>query len=146
MSKLSFRARALDASKPMPIYMAEELPDLPDYSAINRSLPQMPSGMEKEEECVSRTFSLLPACFPCPPSYSQAHLRKQPADGTFLIIIMYRNSLYLLLNVIDNIIFYVIVILYTFIYLVTQLLSVVSFVYQTNEEIKIDVPTLLFNV
>lgn len=54
MSKLSFRARALDASKPMPIYMAEELPDLPDYSAINRAVPQMPSGMEKEEECVSR--------------------------------------------------------------------------------------------
>ncbi|CAL7933254.1 unnamed protein product [Xylocopa violacea] len=51
MSKLSFRARPLDASKPMPIYMAEELPDLPDYSAINRVVPQMPSGMEKEEEC-----------------------------------------------------------------------------------------------
>ncbi|KAK4885725.1 hypothetical protein RN001_001996 [Aquatica leii] len=51
MSKLSFRARALDASKPMPIYMAEELPDLPDYSAINRAVPQMPTGMEKEEEC-----------------------------------------------------------------------------------------------
>lgn len=55
MSKLQFRARALDASKPMPIYMAEELPDLTDYSAINRAVPQMPSGMEKEEECVSST-------------------------------------------------------------------------------------------
>lgn len=55
MSKLSFRARALDASKPMPVYLAEELPDLPDYSAINRAVPQMPSGMEKEEECVSIT-------------------------------------------------------------------------------------------
>lgn len=53
MSKVSFRARPLEASKPMPIYMAEELPDLPDYSAINRVVPQMPSGMEKEEECVS---------------------------------------------------------------------------------------------
>ncbi|XP_071447247.1 enhancer of polycomb homolog 1 isoform X2 [Hetaerina americana] len=51
MSKLSFRARALDAAKPMPIFMSEELPDLPDYSAINRAVPQMPSGMEKEEEC-----------------------------------------------------------------------------------------------
>lgn len=51
MSKLSFRARALDASKPMPIYLGEELPDLPEYSAINRAVPQMPSGMEKEEEC-----------------------------------------------------------------------------------------------
>lgn len=53
MSKLSFRARALDAAKPMPIFKAEELPDLPEYSAINRAVPQMPSGMEKEEECVS---------------------------------------------------------------------------------------------
>lgn len=51
MSKLSFRARALDATKPLPIYLAEELPDLPEYSAINRAVPQMPSGMEKEEEC-----------------------------------------------------------------------------------------------
>uniref|UniRef100_A0A336K437 Enhancer of polycomb-like protein n=1 Tax=Culicoides sonorensis TaxID=179676 RepID=A0A336K437_CULSO len=50
MSKLSFRARALDPSKPMPIYLADELPDLPEYSAINRAVPQMPSGMEKEEE------------------------------------------------------------------------------------------------
>lgn len=53
MSKLSFRARALDATKPMPVFLAEELPDLPDYSAINRAVPLMPSGMEKEEECVS---------------------------------------------------------------------------------------------
>ncbi|XP_050295924.1 enhancer of polycomb homolog 1 [Anthonomus grandis grandis] len=51
MSKLSFRARALDPSKPMPVYMAEELPDLPDFSAINRAVPQMPTGMQKEEEC-----------------------------------------------------------------------------------------------
>jgi hypothetical protein len=52
-TKLSFRARALDPSKPMPIYYAEELPDLHEYSAINRAVPQMPSGMEKEEESVS---------------------------------------------------------------------------------------------
>lgn len=52
-SKLSFRARALDPSKTMPIYFAEELPDLQEYSAINRAVPQMPSGMEKEEESVS---------------------------------------------------------------------------------------------
>ncbi|XP_065167332.1 enhancer of polycomb homolog 1 [Atheta coriaria] len=51
MSKLSFRARALDAGKPMPICMAEELPELPDYSVIHRAVPQMPSGMEEEEEC-----------------------------------------------------------------------------------------------
>ncbi|XP_055309269.1 uncharacterized protein LOC129573097 [Sitodiplosis mosellana] len=50
MSKLSFRARALDPSKPLNIHIAEELPDLTEYSAINRAVPQMPSGMEKEEE------------------------------------------------------------------------------------------------
>ncbi|KAL3836282.1 hypothetical protein ACJMK2_021719 [Sinanodonta woodiana] len=50
MSKVSFRARALDATKPMAIYKAEEIPDLPDFAAINRSVPQMPTGMEKEEE------------------------------------------------------------------------------------------------
>ncbi|CAG0889010.1 unnamed protein product [Darwinula stevensoni] len=49
MSKLSFRARALDASKAMLLYFAEELPDLPEAS-INRAVPQMPTGMEKDEE------------------------------------------------------------------------------------------------
>ncbi len=52
MSKLSFRARALDASRPMAVYRAEDLPDLPDFTAINRAVPQMPTGMEKEEETV----------------------------------------------------------------------------------------------
>ena len=50
MSKLSFRARALDANKPMPILRAQEIPDLPDFAAINRAVPMMPTGMEKEEE------------------------------------------------------------------------------------------------
>lgn len=61
MSKLSFRARQLDPAKPMPIYLAEELPDMPEYSAINRAVPQMPSGMEKEEESVSekKNFCVL---------------------------------------------------------------------------------------
>ena len=77
MSKLSFRARALDASKPMPIYMAEELPDLPDYSAINRAVPQMPSGMEKEEECVSW------ASFEAPPSWLAIAIRCAPAETHF---------------------------------------------------------------
>ena len=54
MSKLSFRARALDANKPMPILRAQEIPDLPDFAAINRAVPMMPTGMEKEEETVSR--------------------------------------------------------------------------------------------
>ena len=52
MSKLSFRARALDATKPLPIYNAVDLPDLSEFSTINRTVPQMPTGMEKEEETV----------------------------------------------------------------------------------------------
>ena len=59
MSKLSFRARALDATKPMPIYHKDELSDLQDYSILNRAVPQMPSGMEKEEESVSTNSSIL---------------------------------------------------------------------------------------
>uniref|UniRef100_A0A8C9VQK0 Enhancer of polycomb homolog n=1 Tax=Scleropages formosus TaxID=113540 RepID=A0A8C9VQK0_SCLFO len=50
MSKLSFRARALDASKPLPVFRCEDLPDLNEYASINRAVPQMPTGMEKEEE------------------------------------------------------------------------------------------------
>ena len=63
MSKLSFRARALDAGKPMPIYHKDELSDLQDYSVLNRAVPQMPSGMEKEEESVSLILTqfLLPS-------------------------------------------------------------------------------------
>lgn len=58
MSKLSFRARALDVSKPMPVLRAEDVPDLPDFAAINRAVPQMPTGMEKEEECVSTSRNI----------------------------------------------------------------------------------------
>uniref|UniRef100_A0A673K1K4 Enhancer of polycomb homolog n=1 Tax=Sinocyclocheilus rhinocerous TaxID=307959 RepID=A0A673K1K4_9TELE len=50
MSKLSFRARALDSSKPLPVFRCEDLPDLHEYASINRAVPQMPTGMEKEEE------------------------------------------------------------------------------------------------
>ena len=53
MSKLSFRARQLDSNKALPVYRAEELPDLTEFSTINRAVPQMPTGMEKEEETVS---------------------------------------------------------------------------------------------
>lgn len=49
-SKLSFRARALDATKPLPVFRCEDLPDLHEYASINRAVPQMPTGMEKEEE------------------------------------------------------------------------------------------------
>lgn len=54
MSKLSFRARQLDAYKTMPVYRSEEIPDVTDVAAINRAVPQMPTGMEKEEETVSQ--------------------------------------------------------------------------------------------
>ena len=58
MSKLSFRARALDAAKPLPVFRCEDLPDLHEYASINRAVPQMPTGMEKEEEsvCWERCF------------------------------------------------------------------------------------------
>lgn len=58
MSKLSFRARALDANKAMPIYKLDEIPDLPDFAAINRAVPQMPTGMEKEEETVRSAWRI----------------------------------------------------------------------------------------
>uniref|UniRef100_A0A4W5KW59 Enhancer of polycomb homolog n=1 Tax=Hucho hucho TaxID=62062 RepID=A0A4W5KW59_9TELE len=50
MSKLSFRARALDATKLLPVFRCVDLPDLHEYASINRAVPQMPTGMEKEEE------------------------------------------------------------------------------------------------
>ncbi|RVE52341.1 hypothetical protein evm_002979 [Chilo suppressalis] len=87
MSKLSFRARALDALKPMPIYLAEELPDLPDYSAINRAVPQMPSGMEKEEEsehhlqrAISGTGLIIPTPEVCEVSDLEFYERCYPPD------------------------------------------------------------------
>ena len=54
MSKLSFRARALDANKSLPVYHEKDVPDLPDIASVNRVVPQMPTGMEKEEESVSK--------------------------------------------------------------------------------------------
>eukprot|EP00118_Oscarella_pearsei_P006837 m.31823 g.31823 ORF g.31823 m.31823 type:complete len:697 (+) comp31552_c0_seq4:148-2238(+) len=50
MSKLSFRARALDNNKPMPILLSNEVPDLTEMTSQTRSAPQVPTGMEKEEE------------------------------------------------------------------------------------------------
>ncbi|KAI5696990.1 hypothetical protein M8J75_003486 [Diaphorina citri] len=48
-NKRTFRSCHLDVNKPLPLYYADELPDLQDYSA-GRAVPQMPSGMEKDEE------------------------------------------------------------------------------------------------
>jgi len=85
MSKTSFRPRQLDALKPMPIYMAEEVPDLPQYSAINRAVHPMPSGMHKEEESVSfpcenfehDAAAMLPWGFPTVPARVQHRCREQ---------------------------------------------------------------------
>lgn len=52
--KLSFRAKAIDPNRRMPIFTAEELVGVSDYVSINRELPQMPTGMEKDEEKVIR--------------------------------------------------------------------------------------------
>lgn len=62
MSKLSFRARALDATKPLPVFRCEDLPDLHEYASINRAVPQMPTGMEKEEESVCYLVADLVFC------------------------------------------------------------------------------------
>lgn len=64
MSKLSFRARALDASKPLPVFRCEDLPDLHEYASINRAVPQMPTGMEKEEESVRVNSPVRPTAGP----------------------------------------------------------------------------------
>lgn len=56
MNKLSIRPRNLDACKYIPIYKANEIPDFHEYASINRSIPQLPTGMEKEEESVSSDF------------------------------------------------------------------------------------------
>lgn len=64
MSKLSFRARQVDYTKPLPVYMNNDLPDLQDFAAINRAVPQMPTGMEKDEEAehhLQRALSALQA-------------------------------------------------------------------------------------
>ncbi|CAJ0956795.1 unnamed protein product, partial [Mesorhabditis belari] len=46
----AFRARNPDSNKQMPIYFADEMPDLAEAASISRAVAQMPTGMEKEEE------------------------------------------------------------------------------------------------
>ena len=60
-SKLTFRARTLDASKPMAIHHAEDLPELAAENAINRAVPALPTGMEKEEETEKHLQDILEA-------------------------------------------------------------------------------------
>ena len=56
-TKVSFRARALDTSKPLPIYRSDENPDILDSVAVqSRAVTLAPTGMEKEEEEVPTGF------------------------------------------------------------------------------------------
>lgn len=107
MSKLSFRARALDPSKPMPIYLAEELPDLQEYSAINRAVPQMPSGMEKEEESVS-TFFVIVILRNFPPFRSaiiSSHTVCWPFFSAYVVTNIERSVLWLFWSMIRKYVF-----------------------------------------
>ena len=52
MSKVTFRAKALDHSRPMPIYIGEAIHKIKDFVIANRTVPEISSGMEKEEERV----------------------------------------------------------------------------------------------
>ncbi|VDD86945.1 unnamed protein product [Enterobius vermicularis] len=70
-SKLSFRARNLDASKPMPVYVADELPDLSECTPINRAVAQMPTGMEKDEEMLGHI--IMEALGPHSPDHSSSN-------------------------------------------------------------------------
>ena len=56
MSKLSFRARAIDANRPLPVYKGNEVPEMLDFAPVNRAIVEMPTGMEKEEEMVSSAY------------------------------------------------------------------------------------------
>ena len=60
-SKLTFRARTLDVAKPLGIYRAEDLPELAAENAINRAVPALPTGMEKEEETEKHLQDILEA-------------------------------------------------------------------------------------
>ena len=52
MSKVTFRAKALEHSRKMAIYVGDEIPEMTDFAIVNRTVPELPSGMEKEEETV----------------------------------------------------------------------------------------------
>lgn len=45
----------------MPIYYMDDVPEFQDFATINRAVPQMPTGMEKEEECVSNIHKMYTA-------------------------------------------------------------------------------------
>ncbi|VDP87946.1 unnamed protein product [Echinostoma caproni] len=63
MSKVSFRARQIDFNKPLPILKngSDLLTEFSENALVNRGVPQIPSGMEKEEENVN-TIEILCFC------------------------------------------------------------------------------------
>lgn len=80
-SKLSFRSRQVDYTKPLPIYFTNDVPDLADMAAINRSVPQMPTGMEKDEESehhLQRALSALQAFGACAATSSNEYAIPTP--------------------------------------------------------------------
>ena len=50
MNKLSMRARKLDNSKALRVFRTEEIPDLEEQGQYGRSVIQIATGVEKEEE------------------------------------------------------------------------------------------------
>ncbi|EGF81202.1 hypothetical protein BATDEDRAFT_34799 [Batrachochytrium dendrobatidis JAM81] len=46
----ALRSRKVDARRPLSIYHFHEAPDLDESSALNRTIPQVATGVEKEEE------------------------------------------------------------------------------------------------
>lgn len=62
MSKLSFRARAVDVHKPMPVHIGDGVPPDYEFASVSRAVLEMPTGMEKDEETVSLTPLLAMDC------------------------------------------------------------------------------------
>ena len=50
MSKLSFRARALDANKSLPVFHEEDVPDLPDITSVNRVCHKCPQAWKRRKK------------------------------------------------------------------------------------------------
>ena len=48
--QLSFRAKKLDFSKPLPVYHCDELTEFGEYNQVSRTMPTIATGVEKEEE------------------------------------------------------------------------------------------------
>jgi hypothetical protein len=63
-----FRVKKLSPKHPLPIYKEYQLPDLTDAANIQRAVPQIETGVEKEEEeevCLYFHIYLLYYCYYC---------------------------------------------------------------------------------